>query len=104
MARDEQGLQAALRRIPALREEFWKNVKVTGQNDELNQTLEYAGRVADFWNLPSCCARTPCIAANLAAGISAPNFRRRRAKPGAMTSISPMSPPGNSRAPARRRF
>jgi succinate dehydrogenase / fumarate reductase flavoprotein subunit len=48
MARDEQGLQAALRQIPALREEFWKNVKVTGQNDELNQTLEHAGRVADF--------------------------------------------------------
>ena len=31
-----------------MREEFWKNVKVTGQNEELNQTLEYAGRVADF--------------------------------------------------------
>jgi succinate dehydrogenase / fumarate reductase flavoprotein subunit len=48
MARDEKGLQAALREIPALREEFWKNVKVTGQNEELNQTLEHAGRVADF--------------------------------------------------------
>jgi len=48
MARDEKGLQAALREIPALREEFWKNVKVTGQNQELNQALEYAGRVADF--------------------------------------------------------
>jgi succinate dehydrogenase / fumarate reductase flavoprotein subunit len=48
MARDEKGLQAALKEIPALREEFWKNVKVTGQNGELNQTLEHAGRVADF--------------------------------------------------------
>ena len=48
MARDEKGLQAALREIPALRGEFWKNVKVTGQNEELNQALEYAGRVADF--------------------------------------------------------
>ena len=48
MVRDEKGLQAALREIPALREEFWKNVKVTGQNEELNQTLEHAGRVADF--------------------------------------------------------
>jgi succinate dehydrogenase / fumarate reductase flavoprotein subunit len=48
MARDEKGLQAALREIPLLREEFWKNVKVTGQNEELNQTLEHAGRVADF--------------------------------------------------------
>jgi succinate dehydrogenase / fumarate reductase flavoprotein subunit len=48
MARDEKGLQAALREIPALRAEFWKDVKVTGQNEELNQALEYAGRVADF--------------------------------------------------------
>ena len=48
MVRDAQGLQAALREIPALREEFWKEVKITGQNEELNQTLEHAGRVADF--------------------------------------------------------
>jgi succinate dehydrogenase / fumarate reductase flavoprotein subunit len=48
MARDEKGLQEALRRIPELRAEFWKNVKVTGENGELNQTLEHAGRVADF--------------------------------------------------------
>ena len=48
MARDEKGLQAALREIPALREEFWKDVKVTGDNQELNQALEHAGRVADF--------------------------------------------------------
>ena len=31
-----------------MREEFWKNVKVAGQNEELNQNLEHAGRVADF--------------------------------------------------------
>jgi succinate dehydrogenase / fumarate reductase flavoprotein subunit len=48
MARDEKGLQAALREIPALRAQFWKEVKVTGQNEELNQALEHAGRVADF--------------------------------------------------------
>jgi len=48
MARDDKGLEAALREIPALRAEFWKDVKVTGRNEELNQTLEYAGRVADF--------------------------------------------------------
>jgi succinate dehydrogenase / fumarate reductase flavoprotein subunit len=48
MARDEKGLQAALREIPALRQEFWKEVKVTGENQELNQALEHAGRVADF--------------------------------------------------------
>ena len=48
MARDEAGLKEALQRIPQLREEFWKNVNVTGEGGELNQALEYAGRVADF--------------------------------------------------------
>jgi succinate dehydrogenase / fumarate reductase flavoprotein subunit len=48
MARNEAGLKEALRRIPELREEFWKNVNVTGENGEFNQNLEYAGRVADF--------------------------------------------------------
>jgi succinate dehydrogenase / fumarate reductase, flavoprotein subunit len=48
MARDEKSLKEALQRIPALREEFWKNVKVTGANGDFNQDLEYAGRVADF--------------------------------------------------------
>jgi succinate dehydrogenase / fumarate reductase flavoprotein subunit len=48
MARNEAGLKEALKCIPQLREEFWKNVNVTGENGELNQSLEYAGRVADF--------------------------------------------------------
>jgi succinate dehydrogenase flavoprotein subunit len=48
MARNEAGLKELLQKIPALREEFWKNVKVTGENGSLNQDLEAAGRVADF--------------------------------------------------------
>ena len=48
MARDEKGLKELLQTIPALREEFWKNVKVAGQSNNLNQDLEAAGRVADF--------------------------------------------------------
>ena len=48
MARTRQSLEANLKRIPELREEFWKNVKVTGTGEELNQDLELAGRVADF--------------------------------------------------------
>jgi succinate dehydrogenase / fumarate reductase flavoprotein subunit len=48
MARNEKGLKEALQRIPELRDEFWRNVNVSGDNGELNQTLEYAGRVADF--------------------------------------------------------
>ncbi len=48
MSRNETGLAETIRKIPALREEFWQNVSVTGTSDDLNQALEYAGRVADF--------------------------------------------------------
>jgi len=48
MARDKAGLTEALERIPQLREEFWKTVSVPGSGAELNQSLEKAGRVADF--------------------------------------------------------
>jgi succinate dehydrogenase / fumarate reductase flavoprotein subunit len=51
MARNRAGLEKALQKIPALREEFWKNVNVPGSSDELNQSLEMAGRVADFLEL-----------------------------------------------------
>jgi succinate dehydrogenase / fumarate reductase flavoprotein subunit len=51
MARNRQGLTEALQEIPALREEFWKNVTVPGGNTPLNQTLEHALRVADFFEL-----------------------------------------------------
>jgi succinate dehydrogenase / fumarate reductase, flavoprotein subunit len=48
MARNAQGLEHALKRIPEIREDFWKNVRVLGSGEELNQSLEKAGRVADF--------------------------------------------------------
>ncbi|MEM7034033.1 MAG: fumarate reductase/succinate dehydrogenase flavoprotein subunit [Chloroflexota bacterium] len=51
MARNEQGLRKALELIPALKEEFWNNVRVLGDGDDLNQSLEKAGRVADFIEL-----------------------------------------------------
>jgi len=51
MARNAAGLKKALGLIPPLREEFWKNVKVLGSNEEFNQSLEKAGRVADFLEL-----------------------------------------------------
>ncbi|PZG16965.1 fumarate reductase/succinate dehydrogenase flavoprotein subunit [Nonomuraea aridisoli] len=51
MERTEESLRKALERIPELREEFWQNVKVTGTAEELNQVLEKAGRVADFFDL-----------------------------------------------------
>jgi len=48
MARCEAGLNRALQSIPALREEFWRDVAVPGSGETFNQELEYAGRVADF--------------------------------------------------------
>jgi succinate dehydrogenase / fumarate reductase, flavoprotein subunit len=48
MARNAAGLSEALARIPALREEFWQDVRVPGDGEEFNQSLERAGRVADF--------------------------------------------------------
>jgi len=48
MARSKESLEVNLKKIPALREEFWNNVKVTGSGAELNQQLENAGRTADF--------------------------------------------------------
>ncbi len=51
MARNEQGLTKALAEIPALREEFWSDVKVPGSGATLNSSLEKAGRVADFLEL-----------------------------------------------------
>jgi succinate dehydrogenase / fumarate reductase flavoprotein subunit len=51
MARNRAGLERAMREIGALREEFWRGVNVPGSGDSLNQSLERAGRVADFLEL-----------------------------------------------------
>ena len=48
MGRNKKGLEKALAEIPALREEFWKNVNVLGSEASFNQNLEHAGRLADF--------------------------------------------------------
>jgi succinate dehydrogenase / fumarate reductase, flavoprotein subunit len=51
MARNAQGLQFALGKIRELREDYWKNVLVGGEADDINQSLERAGRVADYFEL-----------------------------------------------------
>ena len=48
MARSREGLTTALAKIPAIREEFWKNVRIPGSGENANMELEKAGRVADF--------------------------------------------------------
>ena len=57
MSRDRQGLTEALEKIPALRQEFWEDVRVLGTNEELNPSLEKAGRVADFLELAELMCR-----------------------------------------------
>ncbi|MFN8600410.1 MAG: fumarate reductase/succinate dehydrogenase flavoprotein subunit [Candidatus Binatia bacterium] len=51
MARNAKGLVETIEKIRALRAEFWENVQVEGSADDLNQALEYAGRVADYFEL-----------------------------------------------------
>lgn len=57
MARTKESLETNLKKIPALREEFWKNVKVTGTGNDLNQQLENAGRTADFFEFAELMCR-----------------------------------------------
>jgi succinate dehydrogenase / fumarate reductase, flavoprotein subunit len=57
MARNAEGLQKAISSIKEIREDFYKNLKVLGTGEELNQSLEKAGRVADFMELGELMAR-----------------------------------------------
>jgi succinate dehydrogenase flavoprotein subunit len=57
MSRNEKGLKTAIEKIKELRSEFWKDVNVLGTNEELNQSLEKAGRVADFLELGELIAK-----------------------------------------------
>jgi succinate dehydrogenase / fumarate reductase flavoprotein subunit len=61
MARNASGLREALQQIPAIREEFWSNLKVQGTHEELNQSLEKAGRVADFMELAELMCRDALV-------------------------------------------
>ncbi|NUQ00440.1 MAG: fumarate reductase/succinate dehydrogenase flavoprotein subunit [Armatimonadetes bacterium] len=57
MARNAAGLQLALQKIPELRVEYWQRVNVPGESDDLNQSLERAGRVADYFELAELMCR-----------------------------------------------
>lgn len=61
MARNGAGLKEALARIPELREQFWAEVQVPGSGSELNQSLERAGRVADFFELAELLCRDALV-------------------------------------------
>ena len=51
MARDEKGLKEAISEIRQLKEDFWKHVTIPGSGDDVNQTLERAGRLVDYFEL-----------------------------------------------------
>lgn len=51
MARNKEGLKKAIKEIAEMREEFWNDVNVVGENEDVNQTLERAGRLADYLEL-----------------------------------------------------
>ena len=51
MAREKSTLENAISQIKTLRDEFWRHIKITGDDKDLNQTLERAGRIADFFEL-----------------------------------------------------
>lgn len=51
VSRNEKDLRDGIEKIRALREDFWANMRITGSEDEMNQVLEYAARVADYINL-----------------------------------------------------
>ena len=57
MSRSSVGLEKAIAEITALREEFWSDLKVLGENESINQSLERAGRVADFLELAELMCR-----------------------------------------------
>ncbi|HVA95730.1 MAG TPA: fumarate reductase/succinate dehydrogenase flavoprotein subunit [Candidatus Dormibacteraeota bacterium] len=77
MARSEAGLRSNLARIPELRAEFWNNVNIIGSGEELNQSLEKAGRVADFFEL----AELTCVDALQRAESCGGHFRVESATP-----------------------
>jgi len=68
ISRTAEGLREALTEIPALREEYWRDVKVTGAGEELNPALEKAGRVADFFELAELMCRDALLREESAGG------------------------------------
>ena len=77
MGRNATGLKEALEKIPVLRQEFWENAKVVGEGESINQTLERAGRVADFLEL----AEVMCLDALVREESCGGHFREEHQTP-----------------------
>ena len=86
MARSKASLmETNLKKIPALREEFWKNVKVSGSGEELNQQLENAGRTADFLEFGELLCRDALHREESCGGHFRVEHQYRTARPSATT-------------------
>ena len=104
MERSEESLRKALDRIPEIRQEFWTNLKVSGdwRLASTRPSSTPAGSPTSS-SSPSSCASTPCTAARAAAATSAPRARPPRARRCATTRTSPTWPPGSGRRRTSRR-
>ena len=97
MARNKTGLEKALSEIPALREEFWKDVRVLGDGP-MNQSLERAGRVADFFELGELMVRDALEREESCGGHFREESQTDDGEACATTSTSPTWPPGSGAA------
>jgi len=93
-----RGPEESHRAAGRLKKEFWKEVYVPGGNDELNNELQKATRLADFIELGELMARDALMRENHAAGISGKNTRPPTGKPCATMINLPSWPRGNTKA------
>jgi succinate dehydrogenase/fumarate reductase flavoprotein subunit len=93
----------ALKKIPEIREEFWENVKVPGSAESLNQSLEMAGRVADFLELGELLALDALHRTESVAVTSAKRAKPKKAKPCAKMTNFRLYHPGNIPASTKHR-
>jgi succinate dehydrogenase / fumarate reductase flavoprotein subunit len=102
MARNAAGLKEAIAKVRALRAEFWENVRVPGDGEELNASLEHAGRVATSSSSRSSSPRTLSSGRNPAADTSARSTRPPRTRRSGTTRTSRTPPSSSSAATAPR--
>ena len=98
MDRNANGLEKALSEIPALHEEFKKDLKVTGSDTNVNQTLEKAGRVDDFFELGMLMCKDALNREESCGGHFRSDTRPTRARRCATTTTSRTSAPGSGPA------
>ena len=98
MERSEEGLRKAITRIRELKKEFWSDVRVLGTNEELNQALERAGRVADFFELGELMCIDALVRRESCGGTSGSRAKPQTARRCGMMTNLRTSRPGNSAA------